>query len=96
MIKQKAKKRSGLQKEATPKIFIIVIALIVIFAIGWIAGVVPFTLKAIECGRALVLGTKLAASFSYTLSGDPGYAPGPLQSYYCTEDEAHFHGLQRR
>src|SRR5262249_11253135 len=48
-----------------------------------------------SCGHQPVQVSNFAAADSYSLPGDPGYGPGFLSGYVCTEDEAVRNGYHR-
>jgi len=73
-----------------------------IVAVGWLVISLLITFpsavylsKWSSCGHQPVQVSNFAAADSYSLPGDPGYGPGFLSGYVCTEDEAIRNGYHR-
>ncbi len=77
-------------------IWSLVSAAVLLFLIGFVSNVIPFTYNVIRCGKQPVESSKFAAAWSYKLPGDYGYGIHLFSDYrFCTEIEAQSGGYHR-
>lgn len=80
-------------KDEIPKSILVAGALVVLFILGWIFGLVPYAVKYIECGRppTSIEPPGFMSGSSVGMPQDPsdhGYGPGFGKTYTCySKDE---------
>lgn len=87
-VSKKHKRPLPPDQEKPPKSLIIIGLGIVLLILGWIFGVVPFTIKYVECGEppATIPWGVAGASTKPELPGEEEYGPGILKGYVCAKD----------
>lgn len=75
-------------KDQIPKSIIVAGILVVLLILGWLFGIVPYTVKYIECGNApATISPGIAgASTKPELPGEDDYGPGIFKKYICVDE----------